>query len=250
MEICRRLRAADSAVPILLLTARTDETDKVLGLELGADDYLTKPFSIREVLARVRSILRRVQMSRSAEDRSTMEPLQSGDLELDVVKRQVRMRGEILEMTAKEFDLLHVFMADPGRAFSRQQLLEQVWGYVQGGYEHTLNTHINRLRGKIEPDPGSPSYIITVWGVGYRIYILQHHQGPDGLEALCLKRAVGEVVRETVHKWGAGWGRTDDHPRPNIFGWIQIATSRVFLPTRVLRPSASTLSMRGVARRS
>ena len=168
MEICRRLRAADSALPILMLTARTDETDKVLGLELGADDYLTKPFSIRELLARVRSILRRVQMTRNAADRAAVEPLHSGDLELDVVKRQVKIRGESIDMTAKEFDLLQTFMAHPGRAFSRQQLLEQIWGYVQGGYEHTLNTHINRLRGKIEPDPGRPCYILTVWGVGYR----------------------------------------------------------------------------------
>ncbi len=168
MEICRRLRGADSALPILMLTARTDETDKVLGLELGADDYLTKPFSLRELLARVRSILRRVQMSRGAVDRSAAAPLRSGDLELDVIKRQVRMGGTIVDMTAKEFDLLQIFMAHPGRAFSRQQLLEQVWGYVQRGYEHTVNTHINRLRGKIEPDPGTPCYILTVWGVGYR----------------------------------------------------------------------------------
>jgi two-component system, OmpR family, alkaline phosphatase synthesis response regulator PhoP len=168
MEICRRLRQAGSALPILMLTARTEETDKVLGLELGADDYLTKPFSIRELLARVRSILRRVQMSRGDAERTAAQPLRSGELELDVVRRRVTLQGETIDMTAKEFDLLQTFMAHPGRAFSRQQLLEQVWGYVQGGYEHTLNTHVNRLRSKIEPDPSCPCYVLTVWGVGYR----------------------------------------------------------------------------------
>lgn len=177
MELCRRLRAAGSDLPILMLTARTDETDKVLGLELGADDYLTKPFSLRELLARVRSILRRVQMSQSASATSAEAPVRHGDLELDVVKRQVTRGGQLIDMTAKEFDLLQLFMKHPGRAFSRQQLLEQVWGYGQGGHEHTVNTHINRLRGKIEADPGSPRRILTVWGVGYRFS--EQHQEND-----------------------------------------------------------------------
>lgn len=168
MEVCRRLRAAGSDLPVLMLTARTDEADKVLGLELGADDYLTKPFSLRELLARVRSILRRVHMSQVTAVAGAEAALRRGDLELDVMKRQVTRGGEAIDTTAKEFDLLHLFMKHPGRAFSRKQLLEQVWGYGEGGHEHTVNTHINRLRGKIEADPAAPNHILTVWGVGYR----------------------------------------------------------------------------------
>ncbi|MBT3344341.1 MAG: response regulator transcription factor [Gemmatimonadetes bacterium] len=168
MEVCRRLRDEGHHLPILMLTARDEEADKILGLELGADDYLTKPFSIRELLARIRSLLRRVAMEQSATAGSEQAPVTIGAITLDPVKRVAIIDEAVVELTVKEFDLLGLFMAHPGRAYSRQQLLEQVWGYEHGGYEHTVNTHINRLRAKIEPDAANPNYIITVWGVGYR----------------------------------------------------------------------------------
>ncbi|MBT5586552.1 MAG: response regulator transcription factor, partial [Gemmatimonadetes bacterium] len=155
-------------LPILMLTARDEEADKILGLELGADDYLAKPFSIRELSARVRSLLRRMSMAQSTASASEQAPVTIGTVTLDPVKRVAVISSSPIELTVKEFDLLRLFMAHPGRAYSRQQLLEQVWGYEHGGYEHTVNTHINRLRAKIEPDPSVPTYILTVWGVGYR----------------------------------------------------------------------------------
>jgi DNA-binding response OmpR family regulator len=167
IEVCRRLRAQPAYTPILMLTARSTEADRVLGLELGADDYLTKPFSVRELQARVRAILRRVAMLREA-DAGALAPIRHVDLELDPARRSVRVRGETLELTAREFDLLHHFARHPGRVFSRAQLLDAVWGHGHDGYEHTVNSHINRLRAKLEADPTRPRYIHTVWGVGYR----------------------------------------------------------------------------------
>ena len=168
MEICRRLRDEGHQLPILMLTARDEEADKILGLELGADDYLTKPFSIRELSARVRSLLRRMSMAQTTASASEQATVTIGTVTLDPVKRVAVISSSPIELTVKEFDLLRLFMAHPGRVYSRQQLLEQVWGYEHGGYEHTVNTHINRLRAKIEPDPSVPTYILTVWGVGYR----------------------------------------------------------------------------------
>lgn len=168
MEVCRRLRDAGHHLPILMLTARDEEADKIMGLELGADDYLTKPFSIRELLARIRSLLRRVAMEHQATAGAEQASITIGAVTVDPVKRVALIGEDSIELTVKEFDLLRLFMAHPGRAYSRQQLLEQVWGYQHGGYEHTVNTHINRLRAKIEPDASSPRYILTVWGVGYR----------------------------------------------------------------------------------
>ena len=168
MEVCRRLRDEGHNMAILMLTARNEETDKILGLELGADDYLTKPFSIRELLARARSLLRRMTMLQAAAAAADAEPLAIGAITLEPVKRVALVGGTVQELTVKEFDLLKLFMGHPGRAYARQQLLEQVWGYEHGGYEHTVNTHINRLRAKVEPDPSNPTYILTVWGVGYK----------------------------------------------------------------------------------
>lgn len=170
LEICRRLRAHGSYPPILMLTARTDEVDRVLGLETGADDYLTKPFSVRELVARAKAIFRRHEMERRASDGSPGETLEVGDLWIDVPKRRVRVGDRETGLTAKEFDLLCELARHPGRVFTRSELLDRVWGYGQGGYEHTVNSHINRLRSKIEEDPKEPRLVLTVWGVGYKLF--------------------------------------------------------------------------------
>jgi len=168
LEVCKRLRGQGISVPILMLTAKTAEFDRVLGLELGADDYLTKPFSIMELQARVRAILRRVDISSQSPADEENECLEVAGLRIDVGSRQVSIDGCALELTAREFDLLLHFARHPGRVYSRGQLLDQVWGYSHSGYEHTVNTHINRLRKKIESIPAALQYIETVWGVGYR----------------------------------------------------------------------------------
>ncbi len=168
LEICRRLRSREPQVPILMLTAKSSELDRVLGLELGADDYLTKPFSVAEFVARVKALLRRMASLKVTPPRDDGEQIRIGGLFIDVARREVRVDDEPVDLTAKEFDLLTHFARSPGRVLSRSQLLQQVWGYGHSGYEHTVNTHINRLRAKIERDPNQPEYIQTVWGVGYR----------------------------------------------------------------------------------
>ena len=170
LEVCKRLRAQGATVPILMLTAKTTEFDRVLGLELGADDYLSKPFSIMELQARVKAILRRVDISTQSPRTDDPEAIEVAGLRIDVAGRQVSVDDRPLELTAKEFDLLLHFARHPGRVYSRGQLLDQIWGYSHSGYEHTVNTHINRLRKKIETDQ---PYIETVWGVGYRFRELQ-----------------------------------------------------------------------------
>lgn len=167
MEILRKIRNSGSLVPVLMLTSKSSEMDRVLGLELGADDYVTKPFSIRELLARVKAMFRRMEsMSPHREDGAAA--LSAGDLSIDAEKRTVTLKGRPVDLTAREFDLLFHFASRPGRAYSRSQLLDQVWGYAHSGYEHTVNSHINRLRAKIEDNPAKPRYILTVWGVGYK----------------------------------------------------------------------------------
>ncbi len=170
LQLCRNLRGQSITIPILMLTAKSSELDRVLGLELGADDYLTKPFSILELQARVRAILRRSELTaqQAANEAEASIDLQS--LSIDVAGRNVSIAGQPIELTAKEFDLLLFFARNPGRVFSRGQLLDQVWGYSHNGYEHTVNSHINRLRKKIERAPGQSQYIETVWGVGYRFH--------------------------------------------------------------------------------
>ncbi len=169
LTVCKRLRAENALVPILMLTAKAEEFDKVLGLELGADDYLTKPFGIRELMARVKALLRRREAEQdTANKRAAPEELAFDDVVIHLGKRKVTLAGHNVELTAKEFDLLALFASHPGRAYSRSALLDLVWGHQFEGYEHTVNSHINRLRGKIEKDPAQPKYIQTVWGVGYR----------------------------------------------------------------------------------
>ena len=169
ISLCQQLRRADQYIPLLMLTAKTTELDRVVGLEMGADDYLTKPFSFPELLARVKALLRRVDaLAKHSENAANDEVLQAGALAIELSKHRVTLDGELLELTAKEFDLLVQFARNPGRVFSRSQLLDQVWGYGHEGYEHTVNSHINRLRAKLEQDPTQPKYILTVWGVGYK----------------------------------------------------------------------------------
>lgn len=166
LTLCKRLRASDEYTPVLMLTARSSELDRVLGLEIGADDHLTKPFSVRELVARVRALLRRAE-AMVARPGDTA-PMRFGDLVVEPERHRVTVAGAPVELTAREFDLLLHFARHPGRVYSRAQLLDQVWGYNHDGYEHTVNSHINRLRGKIEPNPAEPRYILTVWGVGYK----------------------------------------------------------------------------------
>ncbi len=168
LSICRALRRESRYVPILMLTSKSSELDRVLGLELGADDYVTKPFSVSELMARVKALFRRIE---SMEKRfpGGAEQLDIGPLKIDTTGRQVLVNGEPMPLTAREFDLLLHFARHPGHVFSRAQLLDSVWGYGHDGYEHTVNSHINRLRSKIEPDPAHPEMIVTVWGVGYKL---------------------------------------------------------------------------------
>ncbi|HVI45167.1 MAG TPA: response regulator transcription factor [Chitinophaga sp.] len=168
MEVCRRLRMTDRQTPVMMLTARSEEIDKVMGLETGADDYLTKPFSVREFVARVKVIFRRnEEVHQAAKDADPLH-IQSGGLAIDIDKRKVTLDDQRVELSPREFDLLTLLASNPGKSYSRKQLLNLVWGYDFEGYEHTVNSHINRLRTKIEKDISSPIYILTTWGIGYR----------------------------------------------------------------------------------
>jgi len=173
LEICKQLRARHSYIPILVLTSRSSEMDRVVGLEVGADDYVTKPFSIMELMARVKALLRRVDTIQS-EGKSSSGVIHTGDLSIDPDKRLVTLKGSPVDLTAKEFDLLLHFARHPGRVYTRSQLLDSVWSYGHEGYEHTVNSHINRLRAKIEDDPAKPRYVLTVWGVGYKFGANEH----------------------------------------------------------------------------
>ena len=170
LSVCRRIREQNRTTPILMLTAKSDEIDKIVGLEVGADDYITKPFSIRELTARIRAALRRSEKFRI----DTPEPVtgtvrQIGSMSIDIERRLFYIGETKIDLTSKEFDLLALLSDHPGKAFTRQELLEQVWGYQYQGYSHTVNSHINRLRAKIEQDPSHPQVIETVWGYGYRL---------------------------------------------------------------------------------
>ena len=165
-EICKELRKLEINTPILMLTSKSEETDKVLGLEFGADDYLTKPFSIREFIARVKAIFRRVDsLSNEKEDKKDLE---YDNLLIDHTNRKVLLNDKRVELTQKEFELLYLMASHPGRTYTRENLLNLIWGTQYSGYEHTVNSHINRLRNKIEENISEPKFILTTWGVGYR----------------------------------------------------------------------------------
>ena len=167
LEICKRARGLARYLPIIIISARSSEMHRILGLELGADDYLAKPFSMLELVARVKALLRRADaLARNA--RLDAGALACHGIAIDPVARTAAADGAVLDLTPREFDLLHFFARHPDRVFSRLELLDKVWGYAHEGYEHTVNTHINRLRAKIEADPAAPRRILTVWGKGYK----------------------------------------------------------------------------------
>ncbi|MEK6348472.1 MAG: response regulator transcription factor [Burkholderia sp.] len=182
LEICRRARAMERYTPIIIISARSSEVHRILGLELGADDYLAKPFSMLELVARVKALLRRVEaLSRDA--RPDAGRVDVGGLALDPLTREAAVDGAAIDLTPREFDLLYHFARHPGKAFSRTDLLNAVWGYQHEGYEHTVNTHINRLRAKIEADPAQPARILTVWGRGYKLVAPGAAAAADGKDA-------------------------------------------------------------------
>lgn len=182
LEICRALRRDRPYQPVLMLTSKSSELDRVLGLETGADDYLTKPFSVLELVARVRAIFRRIaNIPQTAETAPASEAtINAGDISINTQTREVTLDGRTIELTAREFDLLNHFAQHPGRVFRRADLLDKVWGYGHDGYEHTVNSHINRLRAKIETNPSKPQRIVTVWGVGYKF---ARHRGEHAATA-------------------------------------------------------------------
>lgn len=167
IEICRKLRSEEKYTPILMLTAKAEDIDKIIGLETGADDYMTKPFNVREFISRVKAIFRRVNMIKD-EIMRPAKVFQFKGLKIEFEKRKVYIQDQKVSLTPKEFDLLALMTLHPGRSYDREELLNQVWGYEFSGYEHTVNSHINRLRAKIEPDINKPEYILTTWGIGYR----------------------------------------------------------------------------------
>jgi len=177
LDICKAIRSMEFYVPVLMLTAKSTELDRVLGLELGADDYLTKPFSILELMARIKALFRRVEAMQVAGNKQQNDhithlhsdtTIRIRDIEINILARTAKVLGEYITLTAKEFDLLYFFAQHPGQVFTRTQLLDKVWGYGHDGYEHTVNSHINRLRAKVESNPAQPDYILTAWGVGYK----------------------------------------------------------------------------------
>lgn len=168
LSICEQVREVNNQIPILMLTARSGEYDRVLGLDTGADDYLVKPFSFIELTARVKALFRRSDRQ-TASNEAEPGGIEVGNISIDAKSRRVTVDGRTVELTAREFDLLYHFASNPGRVFTRAQLLRDVWGYHHDGYEHTVNTHINRLRNKIERNPQNPDFITTVWGVGYQL---------------------------------------------------------------------------------
>jgi len=167
IDVVRALHEDNVHTPVIMLTARHDEMDKVAALEAGCDDYITKPFSIKELVARINAVMRRAA-SNVLDEEGAERKISKGDLDIDLEKRAVSIRGEEIQLTATEFNLLTLLIRQPGRVYSRKQLLDIVWDYSFEGYENTVNTHVNRLRSKIEKNPNNPEYVLTVWGVGYK----------------------------------------------------------------------------------
>jgi len=169
LEVCRRIRMQHPLLYVIMLTARTSEIDRVVGLEVGADDYVTKPFSLEELIARIRSALRRVALTGEQAGEDGDRPLKLGRLHVDPMRREVTVDGEPVHLTVREFDLLLFLARHPDRPFTRMQLLAQVWDIHYEGYDRTVDSHVQRLRAKIEQDPSQPRYVRTVWGVGYKM---------------------------------------------------------------------------------
>jgi len=167
LDVCKRLRMEKINTPILMLTSKSEEIDKVLGLEMGADDYISKPFGIRELLARIKAVLRRYDFAQSPKTEDEKE-IRYDELYINVGMRIVEVDGSRIDLSPKEFDLLVHLASNPGRTYTRMQLLNQIWGYEFEGFEHTVNSHINRLRSKLETNMNEPRYILTTWGVGYK----------------------------------------------------------------------------------
>src|SRR6202171_2236903 len=168
LAVCKELRQKNPQLPILMLTAKDDVVDKVLGLEMGADDYITKPFSLRALEARIKTVLRRTHTGATQDGLGTEAPIVRGKLRIDAEKREVSIGDRQVELTPKEFDLLKLFASNPGRGFPRKYLLEKIWDYSYEGYDRTIDSHINRLRAKIEDNPENPQMVLTVWGIGYK----------------------------------------------------------------------------------
>lgn len=170
LEICRQVRLSDASTPIMMLTARDTETDRIMGLNMGADDYLTKPFSIRELEARIKAMFRRAQVVTQVQP--TSQEIKFGNLSIEPERHKVSFNDKVIDLTSTEFDLIHFLAKNPGQVFSRSQLLDSVWGYNHLGYEHTVNSHINRLRAKLEACADLPKVVHTIWGVGYKFEFL------------------------------------------------------------------------------
>src|SRR3954463_5403065 len=168
LAVCKELRQKIANMPIIMLTAKDDVVDRVLGLEMGADDYITKPFSLREVEARIKSVLSRARAAAAAPEGGDETPIVRGNLRVDPIRREVTIANRHVELTPKEFDLLRLFASNPGRVFPRKYLLEKIWDYSYEGYDRTIDSHINRLRAKIEDNPENPQLVLTVWGIGYK----------------------------------------------------------------------------------
>jgi len=168
LAVCKELKEKVNYLPILMLTAKDDVADKVLGLEMGADDYITKPFSLRELEARIKSVLRRTRSAGGVDGDRDEAPIVRGKLRIDPARREVTIGERQVELTPKEFDLLRLFASNPGRVFARKYLLEKIWDYSYEGYDRTIDSHINRLRAKIEDNPENPQMVLTVWGIGYK----------------------------------------------------------------------------------
>ena len=168
LAVCKELKEKVNYLPILMLTAKDDVADKVLGLEMGADDYITKPFSLRELEARIKSVLRRTRSAVGSDGERDEAPIVRGKLRIDPARREVTIGERQVELTPKEFDLLRLFASNPGRVFARKYLLEKIWDYSYEGYDRTIDSHINRLRAKIEDNPENPQMVLTVWGIGYK----------------------------------------------------------------------------------
>ncbi len=201
LQVCQRARAMARYVPIIIISARGSETQRIVGLELGADDYLAKPFSMPELVARVRALLRRAEaMAQSA--RIDAGAIELGGLQLDPVARTASVDGNALELTPREFDLLLFFARHPDQVFARMELLNQVWGYQHDGYEHTVNTHINRLRSKIDPDRANPRRLLTVWGRGYKLV------DPAGAAAVAGASGEGALTRRPPFRARRGGPRS------------------------------------------